>query len=824
MGVHSLLESHQMIILGSVVSGIIAVWLLAALRAPGWIWTGTAAAALAAGTFLAPFPPQFILPVWSFFLFLIVLPFNIPLFRKKIVSSPLLSLFRKRVPPMSQTEKEALEAGTVWWDAELFSGRPDWKKLLAFPSPVLTAAEQAFLDGPVEQLCQMLDDWSVNEEYHDLPPEVWKFIKENRFFGMIIPKKYGGLEISALAHSSVIMKIASRSFPASVTVMVPNSLGPAEVLLHYGTEAQKNYYLPRLARGEEIPCFALTSPFAGSDAASITDSGIICRGEYEGKKDVLGIRLNWEKRYITLGPIATIIGLAFKLYDPDQMIGKKEELGITVALIPANTPGVTIGNRHLPMSLAFQTGPNSGRDVFIPVDQIVGGIAEAGRGWRMLMESLAAGRSISLPAASTGAAKLACRATGAYAAIRKQFKTPIGYFEGVEEPLARIGGMTYLMDAARVMTLGAVDSGQKPSVISALIKYHLTEFMRRIINDAMDVQGGSGICLGPRNFLGRAYEAIPISITVEGANILTRSLIIFGQGSIRCHPYILKELEAIADPDRQRGINKFDDALFSHIQFMLGNAARSLFLGLTGARFVSSPVSGPTAPYYRKLTRSAASFALICDAFMLTLGGALKHKEKLSGRLGDILSYLYIASAVLKRFEDEGRPEEDLPFVQWSCEYLLHQIQQRFLELIKNFPLRGGIGLLKFLIFPDGRPFKMFTDDLGHKVARLLLKPGPARNRLTKGIFIPKSPEDSIGRLEDALVKTQAAQGAEKKMQKSVPGFTSHGSKNEEALIQEGLKRNIITPAEAELLKEAGLARREAIQVDDFPPTFFKKT
>lgn len=805
-----------------IISGIAATWIFSAMKAPGSIWAGTIAAALAIWTVLVPLPSQVYLPVWIIFLF-ITFSLNIPLLRRAFVSNHLLRLFRTKVPHMSQTEREALEAGTVWWDADLFSGRPDWKKLLSAPVPKLTAQEQVFLDGPVEQLCQMLDDWRINEEYHDLPAEVWKFLKAQGFFGMIIPKQYGGLEFSALAHSSVIMKIASRSFAASVTVMVPNSLGPAEILLRYGTEEQKNYYLPRLARGQEIPCFALTSPVAGSDAASITDSGIVCKGEFGGKKDVLGIRLNWEKRYITLGPIATVIGLAFKLYDPDHLIGQKEEIGITVALIPTSTPGITIGNRHIPISSAFQVGPNSGRDVFIPIDWIVGGIKEAGRGWRMLMECLAAGRSVSLPAVSTGAGKLASRATGAYAAIRKQFKTPIGHFEGIEEPLARIGGMTYLMDAARQMTLGAVDSGQNPSVISALLKYHLTELMRKVINDAMDIQGGSGICLGPRNFLGRAYEAIPISITVEGANILTRSLIIFGQGSIRCHPYILKELEAAADPDRRRASINFDQAIFAHIKFTLSNTARSFFMGLTGARFALSPVQGPVMRYYQRLTRTASSFALIADISMLVLGGALKHKEKLSARLGDILSYLYIASAVLKRFEDEGRQEEDLPLVQWSCEYLLHQIQQRFFELIKNFPLRSVSGLLKFLIFPDGRPFKMPTDDLGHKVARLLLKPSPTRDRLTQGIYIPKSPEDSIGRLESALVKTLAAEEVEKKLQKAIPSFTSHGSKNEESLIQEGLKRGVIGQAEADLLWEAARARREAIQVDDFPQDFWKK-
>jgi acyl-CoA dehydrogenase len=604
--------------------------------------------------------------------------------RRKLVSDPFLHLARKLMPQISETEREALEAGTVWWDAELFSGHPNWKKLLATPAPTLTSEEQAFLDGPVEELCRMVDDWSINAELHDLPEGVWRFIKDHGFFGMIIPKKYGGLGFSALAHSSVVMKVASRSIAAAVTVMVPNSLGPGELLLHYGTDEQKNYYLPRLARGEEIPCFGLTSPEAGSDAASMTDTGVVCRGS-SGKKDVLGIRLNWEKRYITLGPVATVLGLAFKLYDPDRLIGNREEVGITVALIQTDLPGITIGRRHYPSNINFQNGPNSGHDVFIPLDCIVGGAARAGHGWRMLMECLAAGRSISLPALATGAGKLASRATGAYARIRKQFHLPIGRFEGIEEALARIAGYTYLMDAARVMTGGAVDQGEKPSVISAIVKYHLTEVMRRVVNDAMDVQGGSAICMGPRNFLAHVYETVPISITVEGANILTRSLIIYGQGAIRCHPFVLKEIRAAADPDPVRASKDFDRVLFAHIGFILGNAVRAFFHGLTGARFASVPVRGPSHRYYQHLTRMSACLAFASDIAMLTLGSTLKRREKLSARLGDVLSYLYLASAVLKRFEDQGRPPEDLPLLQWACEKSLYRIQGSFAELIYNF-------------------------------------------------------------------------------------------------------------------------------------------
>ena len=634
------------------------VWMLAAWRAPLWLWTVLVGLGVGVCSLFGSHTPAVLIVAWSVFL-AVALVFNAPVLRRRLVSNPLLHLFRRLLPPMSDTEREALEAGSVWWEAELFRGDPRWQKLLDIPAARLSAEEQAFLDGPVEELCRMLDDWDITHVRRDLPPAVWRFLKEKGFFGLIVPRQYGGLEFSAQAHSAVVMKTASRSVTAAVTVMVPNSLGPAELLLHYGTEVQKNHYLPRLASGEEVPCFALTNPEAGSDASAMPDHGVVCRGEFEGKKGVLGIRLNWEKRYITLGPVATVLGLAFKLYDPDHLLGGSENLGITLALIPTNTPGVKIGTRHNPLNIPFQNGPNWGENVFIPLDWIIGGPQQIGQGWRMLMESLAAGRSISLPALSTGAGKLACRATGAYARIRKQFKLPIGKFEGVEEALARMAGYTYLMDATRSLTARAVDLGEKPSVASAIAKYQLTEHMRRVVNDAMDVQGGAGICLGPRNFMGRVYQALPISITVEGANILTRTLIIFGQGAVRCHPYILREMRAATDADSERASKNFDDAIFSHVGYTFSNAARALWLGLTGARFVPVPFQGPTRRYAQHITRLSIGLALIADAAMLTLGGALKRREKLSGRFADVLSFLYLASAVIKRFEEQGRPQED---------------------------------------------------------------------------------------------------------------------------------------------------------------------
>ncbi|NNE63992.1 MAG: acyl-CoA dehydrogenase, partial [Gammaproteobacteria bacterium] len=511
--------------------------------------------------------------VWLLFLVPVVL-FGFKEIRMQYFSAPLLARIKKVLPPMSETERDAIEAGTVWWESELFRGAPDWSRLRSYQKPRLTEEEQAFVDGPVEKLCEMIDDWDITHNLMDLPESIWQFLKDNRFFGMIIPKEYGGLEFSAYGHSAVVTKISARSISVGVTVMVPNSLGPAELLMHYGTKSQKDYYLPRLASGEEIPCFALTGPSAGSDAGAIPDSGIICKGEFEGK-EVLGLRLNWEKRYITLGPVATVLGLAFKAYDPEGLLGGEEELGITCALIPTSTKGITIGNRHFPMNSAFQNGPNTGEDVFIPMNYIIGGQDNIGKGWRMLVESLSAGRGISLPAVGVAAGKGCSRTTGAYARIRHQFNTSIGKFEGVEEALARIGGMSYMMDAGRLLTLSALDSGEKPSVVTAILKYYNTEHMRQVINDAMDIHGGRGVCMGPSNYIARSYQSIPVGITVEGANILTRSMIIFGQGAIRCHPYLVKEMESAAMIDQSAGERAFDRALSGHMGYFISNLCRA---------------------------------------------------------------------------------------------------------------------------------------------------------------------------------------------------------------------------------------------------------
>src|SRR6201997_1871134 len=683
--------------------------------------------------------------------------------RKALITRPFMRAYLRLLPAMSQTEKEALEAGTVWWDGELFTGAPKWQKLLAARPPQLSAAESAFLDGPCEELCRMLDEWNIIHERADLPPQVWEFLKTRGFFAMIIPKRYGGLEFSAYAHSCVLAKIASRSATCSSTVAVPNSLGPAELLNHYGTEEQKNYYLPRLARGEEVPCFALTGPRAGSDAASIPDTGIVTRGIWQGR-EVLGLRLNFSKRYITLAPAATVIGLAFRMFDPERLLGEKIDLGITCALIPRNTPGVSIGRRHFPLNIPFQNGPIQGRDVFVPLDCIIGGPAMAGSGWRMLVEQLSVGRCISLPSNATGAAKAGVWATGAYARIRAQFNQPIARFEGVESVLARMVALTYTMDAARSVTVGAIDAGEKPSVPSAMLKYHVTEMGRQVSNDAMDIHGGKGICLGPRNYLARAYEVVPVAITVEGANLLTRSLIIFGQGAVRGHPFVLREMTAARNPDRVKGVDEFDQALFGHIGFTISNAVRSLIMALTHARFTQRPVQGPTGRYYQHIVRFSASFAFAVDVAMLTLGGYLKKKENLSARLGDVLSCMYLASMVLKHHQNQGAPAEDLPIVEWACRNLLYHAQEQMHGFLRNFPIRWLGGAMRLFVFPRGRTYFAPGDRLGPTVAALVTNPTQARERLWPEIYWTLDPTNPLGLLQEALLLAQTVEPIEKRI------------------------------------------------------------
>lgn len=741
------------------------------------------------------------------------IPANIPSLRQRFFSKPVCNKIRNMLPNISQTEQEALDAGTVGWEAELFSGRPDWKKLINQEPAILNEEEQAFIDGPIEQLCAMLDDWEITHELNDLPESVWSFIKEHKLFGMIIPKEYGGLGFTALAHSEVVMKLSSRSVTAAVTVMVPNSLGPAQLLLNYGTEEQKDYYLPRLASGEEIPCFALTGPEAGSDAGSLPDSGIVCKGEHNGET-VLGIRLNWEKRYITLGPVATLLGLAFKLYDPEHLLGEQEELGITLALIPTNTPGITIGDRHFPMNVPFQNGPNWGENVFIPMDYLIGGMDYAGHGWRMLVECLSEGRGISLPALSTGSGKTVSRYSGAYARIRRQFKVPIGKFEGVEEPLARIAGYSYIMDASRRLTAQAVDHGERPAVASAIIKYHLTEKMRTVVNDAMDIQGGSAICMGPSNYLARAYMAIPIGITVEGANILTRSLIIFGQGAIRCHPHLLDEIEG-ARANSPAGLKQFDRALFSHMGYFLSNLSRTLWMSFTLSRFVKVPGRNVAKRYYQELTQLSAAYSLLSDVVMMSMGGSLKRRERLSARLGDVLSNLYMASAVLKHYEEEPDSNEENALLHYAMHETIYRAQQAMLAVYWNMPIRWLARLLRAISFPWGKPYSPPHDSIIHNAAQVLLSNNDARERLTSGIYITNHPEDRMGRMEHALQCVLAAEDADKQLSsaRKVGIIQSH---NMDEAIKEAKENKLLDDHDIELIQRAQEAVRNAIRVDHF--------
>ncbi|MGH8559474.1 MAG: acyl-CoA dehydrogenase [Methylococcales bacterium] len=796
---------------------LIGLWILACNRVNGWAGLALIAGALAicsASGEAAAFSGF----VWTLFIIAVVL-LKVRWLRCRLISSPVLKIMRKTMPAVSRTEREALEAGNVWWDAELFSGNPDWSRLQHLSPPALSEDERAFLNGPVEELCKMLDDWDITHNRADLPPEVWDFIKKNKFFSMIIPKRYGGLEFSVYAHSEVVMKVASRSITAGVTIMVPNSLGPGKLLLEYGTEAQKDYYLPRLASGIEVPCFALTGPEAGSDAGSLPDEGIVCRSEFQGQKDVLGICLNWDKRYITLGPVATVIGMAFKLYDPDSLIGDTKDIGITVALIPRDTPGVLIGNRHFPLNSAFQNGPNRGKDVFIPMDWVIGGQEQVGNGWRMLVECLAEGRGVSLPALSTGAGKTASRFTGAYARVRKQFNVPIGHFEGIEEPLARIAGEAYLMDAARKITAAALDQGEKPSVISAIMKYELTERMRQVVNDAMDIHAGSGICLGPKNYIGRIYEVVPVSITVEGANILTRSLIIFGQGAVRCHPFIQKEMTAIAMEDPKQAAKLFDDALFKHIGFIFGNIARATWLALSNAHFANVPGDRNTRSYYRQIARLSAGFALIADFALITLGGALKRKERLSGRFADVLSNLYLCSAVLKHYQDQGSEEEDLPLLNWACRNTIHRAQQSLLAVFWNLPNRSLAVLVRSLIFPTGKPYAPPDDAVIHAAAAILLKNSETRDRLTQGIYLNSRANDPTGRIEHAFRAVLDAEPVEKKITEARRSGKLVVQCPSE-LIGKALEAGIIDSVEADLARTAEQATRDAISVDEFSPEF----
>ncbi len=792
---------------------IAVLWACAFYRAPYKVWVPVITALLLVYSFVS------CITWWLLLIFWVLLAVGvfftvIPQTRKMLVSKPMLKVFRHLLPPISDTEREALEAGDVWFEGELFSGAPDWQKLFKLDKPTLTAEERDFIDNQTETLCAMIDDWDIVQK-GDMPKKVWSYLKKEGFFGLIIGKEYGGHGFSALAHSAVVTKIASRSASVAVNTMVPNSLGPAELIHHYGTPEQKKYYLPRLAIGEEIPCFGLTSPTAGSDAGSITDSGVLCKGEYEGKK-VLGIRLNFEKHYITLAPVATVMGVAVKLYDPDHLLGEKDELGITLCLLPTKTPGVEHGTRHCPLSLAFMNGPIRGKDVFVPLDAVIGGQEQIGKGWYMMMEALSVGRGISLPSLSTATAKQSFRMTGAWALLRKQFRTPIGRFEGVQEGMARIGGFTYLCESARILSASAVDLGVKPSLVSAITKYHNTEFGRKAISDAMDIHGGRGIQMGPRNYLGNLYIGAPVGITVEGANILTRNLIIFGQGAVRCHPYTLKEMAA-ADLDNPRqALQQFDKLLFAHFGYAIRNAVRSFSYGLVGAKCIRVPHKGVSRKYLKQLTRMSSALAFVSDMAMITLGGKLKRKERLSARLGDVLSHLYYASAVLKYFQDQNFPASDVPFVRWSVDYCLHQIQLAFDEFFANFPKRGLAVMMRCMIFPWGRAYKMPKDSLGERIAVEMMKPSALRQRLCDLCYVTEDESDGTGLIEKTFQLHAKSEAANIKLLNAVRSgrVPREGSMDER--LAAATKAGILTAEESKMLAELQILKANIVRVDEF--------
>lgn len=777
------------------------------------MWTGAMAAAIVILASTGSVPLLSLLVIAAIFA-VIAIPLNVIPWRQQLISAPFLKQFRRMLPEISETERVALAAGTVGWEGELFAGKPDWKLLKKQPYLALTVEEQAFLDGPVEELCHMLNSWEITHNDADLNPETWKFLKQNRFFGMIIPKEYGGLGFSAMAHRAVLQKISSVCAVAGSTVAVPNSLGPGELLLHYGTEEQKNHFLPRLARGEDIPCFGLTGPTAGSDATSIPDHGFVCKEKYKGK-EVIGIRMNFDKRYITLAPTATIIGIAFRMYDPDGFLGDTEDLGISLALVPRDTKGMEIGRRHMPLNLPFQNGPIRGKDVFVPLDSLIGGVEMAGQGWRMLVECLSVGRAISLPSMSTGGSKMGALATGAYSRIRKQFNMPIGRFEGIEAALARIAGNAYATSALSRMTATAVDLGDKPAVPSAIAKYHTTEMAREVIRDAMDIHGGKGVIMGPKNYLGRGWEGIPVSITVEGANIMTRNLMIFGQGAIRCHPFVLKEMEAARLENVSERIDRFDSLLFSHVGYSIRNAARSLILGLSFGKFAIVPHDRKTAKYYKKLARYSASLAFISDISMLTLGGKLKQKEHISARLGDVLSHLYICSAMLKRYESEGRPVADQAILAWAFHHAIYKIQIALRLVVDNFPNRYMRFLLRFVVFPFGRREKEPGDRLTHRVAQLLLVPSDTRDRLTHGVFKSDSSNHPICLMEQALPQVIHAEPLERRLLKALRQGEIGGYTWDEQ-VKDALEKSILSKEEVDILVRVRELVSEIIAVDDF--------
>ena len=748
---------------------------------------------------------------------IVLFALSVPAIRRAALTGPAYGMVKGILPKVSATEQEALDAGTIGFDAEIFSGKPDWAKLRGVPPITLSEEEKAFLDGPTNEFCRLIKDWDIRHNAHEIPDHIWDFAKKHGFLGMLISKEHGGLGFSAQAQSIILGRIASRSPDVCTIVMVPNSLGPGELIEKYGTHEQKEYYLPRLAKGLEVPCFSLTGPTSGSDAATMRDVGYVTKGMHEGR-EVVGIRTSWDKRYITLGPQATLVGLAFRLVDEENLLGKGKDIGITVALIPANHPGVNIGRRHLPSGAAFPNGPNWGKDVFIPMDWVIGGEKMVGQGWRMLMECLAAGRAISLPSSGAAGAKSLLRNSSAYARIRKQFDLPIGRMEGLEEPLARMVENAYVNESGRSVTASMVSRGEKPSVISAIMKYQSTERMRRSLNDAMDLHGGKAICDGPSNYVMSAYQAMQVAITVEGANILTRSLITFAQGALRSHPFLYKEVQAAQDTNSERGLAAFDDAFTRHVAFSLSNFTGALFQNLTGGVFGKVPDKAyGTAEWYRQVWRASRSFAFVADLTVAVLGGGLKTKQKITGRLADALSELYLLCCTLKRYEDDGKPANDRLIVSYAAQNALFRYQEAMLGVIENFPVAPVRWMMRVVVFPLGARYRPAPDWLGHKLAEMVLVPGETRDRLTRLIYISNDVNDPTGLLEITFAKACAAEAIEKKLDRAVrQGKVRrvHGTD----WFGEAVKAGVLTDAEAEQLRELETLTAKVIAVDHFDP------
>jgi len=801
---------------------IAGAFALAMRQAPLWAWAAALAAAtliwqtgLLNGDFTEP--PLSPLGLIAWVPVVVLAGLSIPALRRVALIEPVFRAIKGILPKVSATEQEALDAGSIGFDAELFSGTPDWQQLRDVPPITLSEEEKAFLDGPTNELCRRLDDWAIRHQLKEIPDEVWAFVKQSGFLGMLISKQHGGLGFSAQAQSLVLGRIASRSPDVCTLVMVPNSLGPGELIERYGTPEQKEHYLPRLAKGIEVPCFALTGPTSGSDAATMRDVGYVTRGQHQGK-DVIGIKASWEKRYITLAPQATLVGLALRLIDRDRLLGGEEDLGITVVLVPADHPGVEIGRRHLPSGAAFPNGPIWGRDVFIPIDWVIGGDKQVGQGWRMLMECLAAGRSISLPSSAAAGAKSLLRNSSAYARIRKQFDLAIGRMEGLEEPLARMVENAYVIEAARAVTAAMVSRGEKPSVLSAIMKYQTTDRMRRSLNDAMDLHGGRAICDGPSNYLQSAYQMMPVAITVEGANILTRTLITFAQGALRSHPYLYREIAACQDQDPQRGLAAFEAAFSGHVAFSLANLCGAMFHNLTFGVFGRVPDKAyGTAEWYRQLWRAARNFAFVADLTVAVLGGALKTKQKLSGRLADALSELYFLACVIKRYEDDAKPANDRHIVALCARNGLYRFQEALRAAIDNFPNTPVRWFMRAVVFPFGGHYRPAPDWLGHRVAELVLAPGEVRDRLTRFIFVSNDPNDPTGLLEVTMAKAVAAEAADKKLDRAVRAGVVrrvHGSD----FIGEAAAKGVLNQAEAAMLRELEALTARAIAVDHFDP------